>query len=110
VSRSIFLIHTEGGERAWSDYDAERSEAEERCGPGESVVEYVPADPWVLVSERLPEESTELEFVARKRPVRRFGAFAEGVGFFDGRVNVPTEEVLCWRPARSVGELPGGER
>ncbi len=65
-------------------------------------------DRWVLVSERLPEQGASVAFVLRAHidPAYvmhcRFGPFKFG-GFDAG-------ETLCWRPARPVGELPGGER
>ena len=72
------------------------------------VVAYEPVPDWTLVSERMPRDGEEVEFVLRVTQVRSLGRYsAHSVECFAAPLcHAAKDDVLCWRPARPIGTLP----
>ncbi len=67
-------------------------------------------DPWVLTTERLPEdgERVELIFVGGEFPVFGWCQRINDLALFyvTERGHFQPRQVFCWRPARPIGALP----
>ncbi len=127
MSKSIFCV-------VWGDDDLpdegwyhNRAEAEANSAPGVRVVEYVPAaklsaaeerDRWREPDSEVPAPGDMLSagdvfevilFENSDASLDRMVTlciFHEGRFLSLGGISYELDDVLCWRPARPVGELP----
>jgi hypothetical protein len=94
--------------------DAFEELLEDARGMAARLVALEGRDQWILVSDRLPADGMLVECViAAERHrwlVLRLQVYGPNGSAAFGRI--PANRILCWRPARPVGELPipGGER
>lgn len=104
MSKSIFVFADDLGV-AGVALPWYRSLEEAKQNGATAIIEYSPVPPWILVSDRLPEPKQIVEYIRRATPSKL------SVGEYDPRdpagiVFTFIEEILCWRPARPIGELP----
>ncbi len=115
MSKNIFIVELKNAVTGeWlpvADLWTSRESAEAAAGNGVNgrVVECGPVEPWVLVSERLPEHMERVEFMPRGAKRHEIGWFYRRDDFEDATFGTYLKHfVFCWRPAREVGELPKG--